>query len=131
MNIWHRKFQQKRFRLINTVSQKAQYFVILQHTEIIPFKNFKFKNETVHVLWNNLLFNNNETNNSVYIEHLFTTVLAIHHPVLYEGYSESNLQQAVNKTSNEKKKIIIYKKYVHTLATSQHSHRPNWGTYRI
>jgi hypothetical protein len=31
----------------------------------------------------------------------------------YEGYSESNLRWAVNKTSHEKK-FIIYKKYVHT-----------------
>jgi hypothetical protein len=27
----------------------------------------------------------------------------------YEGYSESNLQWAVNKTSNEKKNSVTYK----------------------
>jgi hypothetical protein len=41
--------------------------------------------------------------------------ITIKHPYIYEGYSESNLPWAVNKKSNEKrKKIIIYKKYVHT-----------------
>jgi hypothetical protein len=33
--------------------------------------------------------------------------------VLYEGYLESNLWWAVNKTSNEKK-MLLYKKYIHT-----------------
>jgi hypothetical protein len=33
--------------------------------------------------------------------------------VIYEGYLKSNLQWAVNKTSN-KEQIIVYKKYVHT-----------------
>jgi hypothetical protein len=33
---------------------------------------------------------------------------------LYEGYSESNLQLAVKKTSNGKKKCIIYKICLYT-----------------
>jgi hypothetical protein len=32
----------------------------------------------------------------------------------YESYSEINLRWAVNKTSNEKIKILLYKKYLHT-----------------
>jgi hypothetical protein len=31
--------------------------------------------------------------------------------IIYEGYSESSLQGAVNKTSNEKKKLL-YKEYI-------------------